>query len=391
MILPGAGAHGASAEAEEAENLIGLDEAAENDPLQHYVVLQNQVRRLQEDQQRIERKEARARSAQGDRQVEAEMQAVAAREACHGHALELREVCRRLSDRHEKAVEAELQLLEGDRGQSSQALVVQSGSLLSMFVPESWRLCFTEFFYGDCLPFNQSRPARIPPSTLMECLLQREELQYHLADDEEPYVAAAVSRWDNPEVVAMFADTLRRQKLLMATKMNFLTQESFKLDLQAIAKAKPQDFLELQKYNTLGQAYASSSAREGTAMKALKHLLTSTAVVPLTEGNKMKLRHFGHAMDVSFGPLKLFLTCNFADTYMPLTMVIFDPANQERWLTWTCNLLEQCLEMPPLQQMHRIVARSPATQAKLFLLMGEIVLTEVLGVEEAFIGKHRIG
>ena len=40
---------------DEAENLIGLDEAAGNDPLQHYVVLQNQVRRLQEDQTCIER------------------------------------------------------------------------------------------------------------------------------------------------------------------------------------------------------------------------------------------------------------------------------------------------------------------------------------------------
>ena len=110
---PVAGSHGQALEAEEAENLIGLDEAAENDPLKHYVVMQNQIRRLQEDQSRIERQEANARSAQGDQRVAAEMQVLAAREVSHGHALELREVCRRLSDRHEKAVEAELQLLEG--------------------------------------------------------------------------------------------------------------------------------------------------------------------------------------------------------------------------------------------------------------------------------------
>ena len=46
----------------------------------------------------------------------------------------------------------------------------------------------------------------------------------------------------------MFADTIRRHKLLMATKMNFLTHTSFKLDLQAIAAAKPEDFLHLQRY-----------------------------------------------------------------------------------------------------------------------------------------------
>ena len=250
---------GATAE-DEAENLIGLDEAAENDPLQqHYVVLQNQVRRLQEDQSRIERRETKARKAQGEQGVVAEMQVTAAREACHGHALELREVCRRLADRHERAVEAELQLLEGTRESDSRVLVVQSGALLSMFVPESWCLCFTEFFFGDCLPFDKSRPTRLPPQTLMACLLRREELEYALEDDEEVYVAVAGSRWDNPEVTAMFADTIRRQKLLMATKMNFLTHSSFKLDLQAIAAAKPEDFLHLQRYSTLGQAYASTT------------------------------------------------------------------------------------------------------------------------------------
>ena len=236
---------------DEAENLIGLDEAAENDPLQHYVVLQNQVRRLQEDQGRIERREAKARQARGDQGVVAEMQVTAAREACHGHTLELREVCRRLSDRHERAVEAELQLLEGARESDSSVLCVQSGALLSMFVPESWCLCFTEFFFGDCLPFDKSRPVRLPPQTLMECLLRREELEYALEEDEEVYVAVAGSRWDNPEVTAMFADTIRRQKLLMATKMNFLSHASFRLDLQAIAAAKPEDFLQLQRYATL--------------------------------------------------------------------------------------------------------------------------------------------
>ena len=244
---------------DEAENLIGLDEAAENDPLQHYVVLQNQVRRLQEDQGRIERREAKARQARGDQGVVAEMQVTAAREACHGHALELREVCRRLSDRHERAVEAELQLLEGPRESDSRVLCVQSGALLSMFVPESWCLCFTEFFFGDCLPFDKSRPVRLPPQTLMACLLRREELEYALEDDEEVFAAMATSRWDNPEVTAMFADTIRRQKLLMATKMNFLSHASFRLDLQAIAAAKPEDFVQLQRYATLGQAYASSA------------------------------------------------------------------------------------------------------------------------------------
>ena len=93
----------------------------------------------------------------------------------------------------------------------------------------------------------------------MACLLRREELEYALEDDEEVFAAMATSRWDNPEVTAMFADTIRRQKLLMATKMSFLSHASFRLDLQAIAAAKPEDFVQLQRYATLGQAYASSA------------------------------------------------------------------------------------------------------------------------------------
>ena len=373
---------------EEAENLIGLDEAADNDPLQHYVVLQEQIRRIQEDQARIQRKEEKAEAAQGDAQVVAGMELTAAREACRGHALELREVCRRLADRHEQSIEAELQLLEGPRTPDANVLEVRAGQLLSMFLPESWCLAFTEFFFGDCLPFDQRRPVRIAPRALMACLLKREELEYHLATDAVPYAARPTSRWDNAEVTAMFADTVRRQSLLLATKMTFLSHKSFQLDLQAIAKAKAEDFQALQRYSTLGQAYASAGNRDGPAMKALKHLLTSTAVVPLTEGNKMKLRHFGHAMDMTFGPLKLFLTCNFADTYMPLTMTVFDPSNMERLCETQWDLLAERPLLPALQHMHRVVARSPVTQARVFLLMEEIILTQILGVHSAYIGQH---
>ena len=380
----------AAAQAEEAENLIGLDEAAENDPLQHYIVVQEQVCRLQEDQARIQRKEEKVQAAEGEARVVAGMQLTAARETCRGHVLELREVSRRLWERHEQEIEKELQLqlLEKSQGSNASVVLVQAGQLLSMFVPESWCLAFTEFFFGDCLPFDRRRPVRLAPHAVMAALLKREELQYHLYSDATPYAALPTSRWDSPEVTAMFADTLRRQNLLGATRMTFLSQESFKVDLQAIARAKAEDFQELQHYSTLGQAYASATNRDRPAMKALQHLLSSTAVVPLTEGHKMKLRHFGHALDMTFGPLKLLLTRNFADTYMPLTMTIFDGTNMEQLASKQCDLLVDRPGMPPLQQLHRAVARSPVTQARLFLLMEEIVLTQILGVEAAFIGQH---
>ena len=50
---------------------------------------------------------------------------------------------------------------------------------------------------------------------------------------------------------------------------------------------------------------------------ALSHLSFSTATVPLTDGNKMRLHHFGCAMNRVFGPLTVFHTHNYADNYRP--------------------------------------------------------------------------
>ena len=57
---------------------------------------------------------------------------------------------------------------------------------------------------------------------------------------------------------------------------------------------------------------------------ALKHLLMSTATVPLTEGHKMATRHFGFALSNHFGSLKLFYTAIFADTYSPSKVMLYD-------------------------------------------------------------------
>ena len=45
-------------------------------------------------------------------------------------------------------------------------------------------------------------------------LLDREELEYHLANDESKYVARSPSRFTEPEVTAMLGDATRRLALL---------------------------------------------------------------------------------------------------------------------------------------------------------------------------------
>ena len=74
-----------------------------------------------------------------------------------------------------------------------QGLKVQAGSALSSFDAKCWPLCFTEFFYGDCAP-NMKRPAPLTFKQLFSYLMVREELEYSLQDDTEPYRAKAMCR-----------------------------------------------------------------------------------------------------------------------------------------------------------------------------------------------------
>ena len=46
--------------------------------------------------------------------------------------------------------------------------------------------------------------------------------------------------------------------------------------------------------------------------------------------------------------------------------------------------------MPTLQAMHKLVARHPTLQASLFVLMEKLVITELLCMHGAFIGKVKL-
>ena len=84
----------------------------------------------------------------------------------------------------------------------------QAGAALSSFDAQGWPLCFTEFFYGDCAP-NLERPAPLTFKLVFSYLRMREELKYSLEDDEEPYRAEAMCRWDKPKCARVFASAIR--------------------------------------------------------------------------------------------------------------------------------------------------------------------------------------
>jgi hypothetical protein len=122
---------------------------------------------------------------------------------------------------------------------------IKAGAPLDMFDPFSWVYSFVEFFYGDCLPADPRRKVALSFEQVFRCLTLREELQYSLATDAEPYQARAMSRWDTPLFALVFGSTLRSLQLLQTSKLSFYRDDkaqSFHADLKAIAEATPEEF-----------------------------------------------------------------------------------------------------------------------------------------------------
>ena len=106
---------------------------------------------------------------------------------------------------------------------------------------------------------------------------------------------------------------------------------------------------------------------------AFRHLTFQTGNIPMTEGYKMSLRHLGAALNIHDGPLAVFLTTNFADTYSPITVTLMNGAGEPLG-SRTVNLLYSMPDMPTLREMHRALAKHPMIQAELFLLLDKLVL-----------------
>ena len=117
-------------------------------------------------------------------------------------------------------------------------MFVPGDKLFSMFDSTTWTKCFSEFWYGDALP-NMSEKKQKPKLTfeeLFETLLDREELEYQLDADDVPYRAMSKCRFDTPEHVIVFGDTLKRLLLFRGTRMA-LKRKGFQKDVKLIANS----------------------------------------------------------------------------------------------------------------------------------------------------------
>ena len=332
----------------------------------------------------------------------------ARREECRTLVLETQELAKKLNA-------PELKKMSQKFAETNQACISTSGSPLSMLNPDTWPKCFLDFFYGDAVPNMELRgkegnnTVHVDFNELFTWLQDREELEYTLpSDTEKPYKARTTSRFDTPEFTAIFG-SVKRHVLILKGVHTVFRRQGYEADLKIIATAKAADCVEIlcERPRDKPTSASKSGRQRGLDVlayapdvpenlrKAVRQVLFSTVKVPFTDGYRRNLRHEGHNLNAVHGPLKIFMTANFADVYSPvlLSMILADgdgnPVAEPATMPWPDSLTKQCPEMCTLQSMHRLVAQCPRTQAKFFLLMDDLVDRYLLGIGNSNVGCHK--
>ena len=197
----------------------------------------------------------------------------------------------------------------------------------------------------------------------------------------------------------MLGDVIRRLRLLKGTRAA-VGRKGFGKDLQILADASAEEFMEALNIAKPGDCIGSASARPGMPAKvktALRTLLLSTSDVPGTEGRKTALRFDGHGNNLKFGAASFFVTPNFADTYSPLVLQLHHGPGRRSHLdirggavARAGGIASPAPTMPSLERMHQIVAADPRAQAKFFLLMAELHYRYSIGLERLHIGRRTL-
>jgi len=285
------------------------------------------------------------------------------------------------------------------------ALAVPTNGPLNAYDARTYPISSVHWWFGDGAP-NLDRDRKMLFEEVARMLLDREELEYHLVEDEDKYIARSPGRFTEPEVCAMLGDAVRRLALLQGVR-GTMQRKGFWQDLKAIAEASTEDFMIAQNIATPGESLGSAASRSDMPAKvrtALRSLLISTANVFGTEGRKQSLRHEMHAANLLFGAGTFFTTPNHADTHSPLMLLLHRRPSSNDHLainasenhdspkqdTSALDILSETPTMPSLEAMHEISAKNPRAQARFYLLMQELHFKFVHGFDTLRIGRKTV-
>ena len=89
------------------------------------------------------------------------------------------------------------------------ALAIPTHAPLDSFDGRTWPACYVEWWFGDGAP-GLDRERAMLFEQVARRLIDIEEHEYTLSTDDAPYVASCQSRFDNPEIIAVLGDVVRR-------------------------------------------------------------------------------------------------------------------------------------------------------------------------------------
>ena len=365
----------------QSQVMIGIDTFQDPRPVQMFEAMKRKLELLQQELPKLGHDEP---SGNVWDDVTAAVRQIGQEETCRRIVVDVQDTVRKLLKNTGKLDDLAAGLMDVSDGVRVDALAVPSTGVLSAFDPNTFPSCFVEFFYGDAVPGLPNRPnPNLTYQQLFSALMQREEMEYSGPNDKVAYTARQVSRFDTPEFASVFGDLLRRMKTLQQVRSSF-QRPGFERDLKVIASAKAEDFLAAHSMDASQniQNILASEKTPATVQTALRHMLFSTTSVPLTEGYKTRLRHFGHGMNICFGPMTAFSTHNYTDTYHPLMQQMCDNPD--------LDLTQPEPAMPTLQRMHELVASYPMCTAKFFMLMEELNFRHLYGVDSMYLGQFRL-
>ena len=96
----------------------------------------------------------------------------------------------------QKPVRSPVRNHSGNHHGNARLLVHTSRKAETWWNPEYWSIARpTDFCFGDCVWGLENQPVPLSVVDWMTVLYRREELEYSLPDDEEPYKAAPINRF----------------------------------------------------------------------------------------------------------------------------------------------------------------------------------------------------
>ena len=277
-----------------AESTIALDPLHDVAPVRMMQALQGTIEAVTKHAAKIARNERKAQVADKD----GVLQPVAdegGRHVFKSMVLDVQQVARSMEENGNAALEKAHAGADARRAVCPQALAIPTQQPMDSFDARTWPAAYVEWWFGDGAP-NLDRQRPMLFEQVARRLVNIEELEYALASDEQPYEAARQSRFNKPEIIALFGDVVRRLRLLKGTKAA-IGRKGFSADLKALATASAEEFMEATNLAKPRESITTAVARKDMPAKvktALRTLLLSTSDVPGTEGRKTALRFNGH-------------------------------------------------------------------------------------------------